>query len=214
MMDRLVPLLLFAGCVLFGAIFYAELQAEDPADATIARVAGRPEAVAVAPRQQSQKLEELVATTLARPLFSSTRRPPQSAPAGTAPDGDLADKRLTGIVITPAERIAIFAVTGDKPLRVAEGEDVSGWRIDSITPREVSLTGPGGNKVLQPKLDPNLVPPAPPPAAANAAGRVPNAPPAPPRLPVPAAAAQPNPAVPPNIPGAPPRPAPRLRPQR
>jgi hypothetical protein len=49
--------------------------------------------------------------------------------------------------------LAIFAVNGAaKPLRLTEGEDVSGWRIESITPHEVSLSGPGGTKTLQPKL--------------------------------------------------------------
>ncbi len=43
---------------------------------------------------------------------------------------------------------------------VTEGETVSGWRVDSITPREVSLSGPGGTKTLQPKIDPNLTPSA------------------------------------------------------
>ena len=214
MTDRLVLFLLLAGCLSFGAILYAEVEADDAADAAIARVASPPEAAAAAHRQQSPKLEELIATALARPLFSSTRRPPQSAAAG-APDGDLADKRLTGIVIAPGERIAIFAVTGDKPLKVSEGGDVNGWRIDSITLREVSLTGPGGTKVLQPKLDPNLAPPAGQPALANTAGRPPF-PPGTPRVPGPLpapVAGQPNPTAPPGVPGAPPRPA-RLRQQR
>src|SRR5213080_2708144 len=90
-------------------------------------------------------------TRRAQQLGSSTRRPPQDAPSGAA-DSDLSDARLTGIVTTPGRRIAIFAVNGDKPLKVAEGDAVSGWRIESITPREVSLSGPTGGKTLQPKL--------------------------------------------------------------
>jgi hypothetical protein len=217
MMDRLVLLLLAAGCVLFGAIVYVELEPDDAADAAVARVAARPETAAVVHRQPggAARLDELVATALARPLFSSTRRPPQSAAAGAAPDGDLADKRLTGIVITPGQRIAIFAIAGDKPLRVSEGEELSGWHIDNISLREVSLSGPGGTKVLQPKLDPSLVPPPAPAVVANTAGRPPILPPGtrvPGSLPAPAAG-QPNPVVPPNIPNLPPRPA-RLRQQR
>ena len=120
---------------------------------------GRSDAASPTTRRQNPRPEELVATALARPLFSSTRRPPQDASGGAAADSDLSDARLTGIVTTPRHRIAIFAVSGDKPLKVAEGDAVSGWRIESITPREVSLSGPSGTKTLQPKLDPNLVPP-------------------------------------------------------
>jgi hypothetical protein len=93
---------------------------------------------------------------------------------------------------------------------------VSGWHVESITPREVSLTGPSGTKILLPKLDPNLVATPATPPVANLAGRPPSPPLAPPRLPgAPAAAAAgpQNPGVPINVPGTLPRPA-RLRPQR
>jgi hypothetical protein len=216
MSHRFVMLSLAAGCLLFGVIIFIELEAAGADDAVIAEVGARTEAPAAIHRQQSLKLEELVTTALARPLFSSTRRPPQSAPAGGAGDNDLADRRLTGIVTTPGHRLAIFAVTGDKPLTVAEGDEVSGWRVESITPREVSLTGPSGTKVLLPKLDPNFAPPPAPMPIANLAARSPNLPPGTPRPPVPpaaAAAGRPNPAVPVNVPGAPARPA-RLRQQR
>ena len=218
MTHRLVMLLLLAGCLLFGAILLVELAPAGGDDPATAEIAARPEAAAAIHRQQSQspRLDELVATALARPLFSSTRRPPQTAPAGGTGDGDLADRRLTGIVTTPGHRLAIFAVTGDKPLTVAEGDEMSGWHVESITPREVSLTGPSGTKTLLPKLDPNLAaPPIP-----NIAGRPPNLPPGTPRPPVPpvppvaaAGSPKPNPAVPINVPGAPPRPA-RPRQQR
>jgi hypothetical protein len=206
MMHRLVLLLLIVGCLLFAAILFIELEPAGAEDAVIAQAAARPEATRVMHRQQSPRLEELVATALARPLFSNNRRPPQSILTGNAADTDLADKRLAGIVTTSTRRIAIFAVTGDKPLAVAEGEDVNGWRIESITPREVSLSGPGGTKTLQPKLDPNLAPPpGQPPIAPNLPLGM--------RPPVPAAVGRPNPAVPITVPGVPPRP-PRLRQQR
>jgi general secretion pathway protein N len=212
MMDRLVLLLLAGGCLLFGAIVIGELASAGAEDPVVAQAA-RADAASPIARRQNPRSEELVATALARPLFSSTRRPPQDAPSGAAPD-DLTDARLTGIVTTPGHRIAIFAVNGDKPLKVAEGDAVSGWRIESISPREVSLTGPSGTKTLQPKLDPNLSSQPGQPPIGQPGGRVPT-PPAPgrPRVPVPGAApgiAQPP--VPVN-PGALPRPA-RLRQQR
>jgi general secretion pathway protein N len=224
MMDRVPLLLLIAGCLVFGAIVFVELVPGGTDDDTASgEIAKRPTAAAAMRRQQNPRLDELLAAILARPLFSSTRRPPQSASPEAATDPDLAGTRLTGIVTEPGHRIAVFAVNGAKPLKLVEGEAVSGWRIESITPREVSLSGPSGTKTLQPKIDPNLAPPPGQPPPINPRARFP-APPAPPapsaaaaRSPAPlpgtAAAGQPNPAVPANPPLPLPNPA-RLRPQR
>ncbi len=215
MINRLVLLLLVGGCLLFGAILITEFAPAGAEDPVVAKAA-RSDAARPIIRSQSPRPEELVATILARPLFSSTRRPPQDAPSGAAAD-DLTDARLTGIVTTPRHRIAIFAVSGDKPLKVAEGDAVSGWRIESITPREVSLSGPSGTKTLQPKLDPNLAPPAGQPAVGQPGGRMPTTPSAGrPRIPAPGmapAAARPPPGIPGVPPGTLPRAA-RLRQQR
>jgi general secretion pathway protein N len=217
MMDRLLLLILVAGCLLFGAVFYIELGPTGGEETAAAGVGTRLDVAPANRRQQSPRLDELVATTLARPLFSSTRRPPQNASASAATDSDLADTRLTGIITEPGRRIAIFAVSGDKPLRVSEGEAVSGWRIESITPREVSLSGPTGTKTLQPKFDANLVPVPGQVPAGNAGGRGPT-PPAvagarPPVPPATAGVGQGRPTVPVNSTGTPPR-VPRVRQQR
>lgn len=215
MIDRLVLLLLVGGSLLFGAILIMELAPAGAGDPVVAEAA-RSDAASPITRAQNPRPEELVTTILARPLFSSSRRPPQDAPSGAA-DSDLTDARLTGIVTTPRHRMAIFAVSGDKPLKVAEGDAVSGWRVESITPREVSLSGPTGTKTLQPKLDPNLAPPPGQPPVGQPGGRVPTPPAAGrPRLPIPGAApgiAQPPPGAPVAPPGTPARPA-RLRQQR
>ena len=215
MIDRLVLLLLVGGSLLFGAILIMELAPAGAGDPVVAEAA-RSDAASPITRAQNPRPEELVTTILARPLFSSSRRPPQDAPSGAA-DSDLTDARLTGIVTTPRHRMAIFAVSGDKPLKVAEGDAVSGWRVESITPREVSLSGPTGTKTLQPKLDPNLAPPPGQPPVGQPGGRVPTPPAAgKPRLPIPGAApgiAQPPPGAPVAPPGTPARAA-RLRQQR
>lgn len=216
MMDRLVLLLLLGGCALFGAILIMEL-APTVAENAVVTQAARSDAASPTTRRQNPRPEELVATALARPLFSSTRRPPQDAPSGAAADSDLSDARLTGIVTTPGRRIAIFAVSGDKPLKVAEGDAVSGWRIEGITPREVSLSGPSGTKTLQPKLDPNLAAPPAQPPVGQPGGRVPTPPgvgrPRAPMPGAPPAVARPPQGLPAVSPGALPRAA-RLRQQR
>ena len=206
----LVIYLLIGGCLIFGALVLLELRPAATDTATPNEVPIRPDPSAMH-RQPSTQLDELLAEALARPLFSSTRRPPQAAANDSAADSDLADMRLTGIVTEPDHHLAIFAVNGAKPLRVTEGEAVSGWRIESITPHEVSLSGPGGTKTLQPKLDPNLVQkPLPQPPAANPAARPPAQPPAPnvaarqPGQPAPGINLPQRPAIPPRFPAQPP----------
>ena len=209
MIDRFVTYLLIAGCLVFGAVVLLELQPAASDTAASNEVSRQPDTTSTAHRQPSTRLDELLAVALARPLFSSTRRPPQTAATDNT-SSDLADMRLTGIVTEPDHRVAIFAVNGAKPLRVSEGEAVSGWRIESITPHEVSLSGPGGTKTLEPKLDPNLVQQPPPqPPAANPAARPPAQPPAAntaarqPAQPAPGINLPPRPGTPPGLPAPP-----------
>ena len=220
MIDRFVTYLLIAGCLIFGALVLLELRPAAPDTATPNEVSSHPDTPSAAQREPSTRLDELLAVALARPLFSNTRRPPQ-ATATDNTNSDLADMRLTGIVTEPDHHLAIFAVNGAKPLRVSEGEALSGWRIESITPHEVSLSGPGGTKTLEPKLDPNLVQQPPPqPPAANTGARQPTQPPAAntaarqPAQPGPGINLPPRPAIPPRVPARPPvRPLPGRAPQ-
>ena len=192
MTDRLVIYLLLAGCLIFGAVVLLELEPAATETAAPNEVSRRADTTSAAHRQPSTRIDELLAMVLARPLFNSTRRPPQSAGNDSVVSSDLADTRLTGIVTEPGHHVAIFAVNGAKPLRLTEGEAVSGWRIESITPREVSLSGPGGTKTLEPKLDPNLVQPSAPTPPPNPAARVPP-------QPAPVANVPPRPGVPPGV---------------
>jgi hypothetical protein len=167
MIERLPVVSLLAGCVCFAAIVVVEINAA-PApeiEATGATPSRAEPRLPPARPELGGEYASMVATILARPLFSATRRP---AARGDQPAADtaFADTRLAGIVTEPGRRFAIFAPTGAKPLVVVEGDTVSGWRVDSITPGEVSLSGPGGTKTLQPKIDPNLAPPPQPIAAA------------------------------------------------
>ena len=120
------------------------------------------------------------AREIAEPLLGSTQRPPEAASSDNAGDPRLPDVRLTGIVTEPDQRIAIFAVNGTKSVVLSEGEALNDWRIDSISPQKVSLSGPAGTMTLKPKPDANLVRPVPP--AAPPAGQP--QPDVPPRLPI------------------------------
>jgi hypothetical protein len=99
---------------------------------------------------------------LADPLFSPTQRRPETASPANHADSPLRDVRLTGVVIGPDLRIAIFAVTGTNSRVLSEGEALNGWRLESISPKGVVLSGPAGNIVLEPQPDANLVRPPPP----------------------------------------------------
>ena len=201
MTDRLVIYLLLAGCLIFCAVVLLELEPAATEIAAPNEVSRRADTASAAHRQPSTRIDELLAMALARTLFSSTRRPPQNA-NDSVTSSDLADTRLTGIVTEPDHHVAIFAVNGAKPLRMTEGEAVSGWRIESITPHEVSLSGPGGTKTLEPKLDPNLIQPPGPTPPPNPGARLP-------AQPAPVANVPPRPGVPPAV-----RPPSPLRPPR
>src|ERR1700757_174809 len=77
-------------------------------------------------------------------------------------DSPLHDVRLTGVVIGPDLRVAIFAVAGTNSRVLSEGEALRGWGLDRISSEGGALSGPAGNILLAPQLDANLVQPLPP----------------------------------------------------
>jgi hypothetical protein len=154
--------LLMAGCVLFGALIAMELAADGTDNAALATLPARPVNIPVVKPHAPTRVDDLLATSLARPLFSRTRRPPAAALGDDAGADALADKRLAGIIVAPDGRFAIFAVSGAKPLTVTEGATVGDWRVEKIAATEIALSGPNGTKVLKPTPDTDLVRQAPP----------------------------------------------------
>ena len=102
------------------------------------------------------------ARDIAEPPPGPTQRPPEAASSDNAGDVLLRDVRLTGIVIEPDQRIAVFAVNGTKSVALSEGELLKDWRVNSISLQKVSLSGPAGTMTLKPETDANLVRPVPP----------------------------------------------------
>jgi len=116
------------------------------------------------PPVANDDLQALTDGILARPLFSSTRRPAADAPSGPAPS-PASLPRLTGIMVHGVARSAIFAATGGgRPVVVQAGGQVGGYTVQSIDAGQVTLGGPGGSQVLRPTFD------AHPQSAANGAG--------------------------------------------
>jgi hypothetical protein len=99
---------------------------------------------------------------LADPLFSSIKPRPEVPSSADDANSPLRDVRLTGVVIGPDLRIAIFAVSGANPLVLSEGKTLNDWRLDRISPGNVLLSSPAGTIKLEPKPDANLVRPPPP----------------------------------------------------
>jgi hypothetical protein len=96
---------------------------------------------------------EWVATVLARPLFSPDRRPsPEAAAVATAGPNGL--PRLTGTLVAPFERSAIFAAAGRDPIVVHEGARIDAYTVMSIEAGQVRLRGPEGTRILHPTFQP------------------------------------------------------------
>ena len=108
------------------------------------------------------------------PLLDLRRRPPKPTSSDNATDRRLPDVRLTGIVIEPDRRIAMFTVTGTRPLVLSEGETLKDWRLDSISPQKVSLSGPAGTMTLALNADTDLVGPSLPAGPATASPQLPS----------------------------------------
>jgi hypothetical protein len=99
--------------------------------------------------------QQWAATTLARPLFSRTRRPPPDSGAG-AGAGLNGLPRLTGILITEGGKRAIFAPESGKPIRAEEGGRVGQYVVQSIGAGRVTVAGPEGVRDLHLASDPKL----------------------------------------------------------
>jgi general secretion pathway protein N len=83
--------------------------------------------------------------TLERPLFSSTRRPPEVAivAAKPAPKAAPLNLILKGVIFSPQERIAIVAPKLDRRdqtiLRLSVGATYQGWTLKEIAPKAATF---------------------------------------------------------------------------
>lgn len=86
-------------------------------------------------------------TALARPLFSRDRKPtPVEAKSGGGTTISSLP-RLTGVVIGPFGRTAIFAgVDNGKPTAVAQGNTIGPYTVVAVEPGHVTVSGPGGEQ--------------------------------------------------------------------
>jgi hypothetical protein len=105
----------------------------------------------VQPRVASEDPEDhtdaWLADVLARPLFSRDRKPTPPASKAGGSQTLAALPRLTGVVLGPFGRTAIFAGTdGAKAVVVNEGKTVGPYTVQSIRPGGVTVDGPQGEQ--------------------------------------------------------------------
>jgi len=115
----------------------AEPPAADPGGAA---------AAAVAPIAMPRVLGALAryAETVERPLFLAGRRAISDAGLRSAqepvPRLALGGWQLTGVIIAPARRIALLTpIQGGQTLRLTPGEEIDGWRIETVREDGVTL---------------------------------------------------------------------------
>lgn len=95
---------------------------------------------AAASQAPNDQAENWLTTTLARPLFSTDRRP-TDVQSGTTPSLP----RLAGIVIGPFGESAIFAASdGGKPTVLTVGKTLGEYTVEKIEPGVVTVSGPEG----------------------------------------------------------------------
>ena len=145
-----------ASCRLLGTLFVICCAARS--------VAATPDGAASLTTLEDVAAQE--AAILARPLFDPARHGPATPAQGGAPGSDDMP-RLTGIIVSGAGRLAIFAQPGaDGPARPAivarVGDAVGRFHVDAITARRVVLAGPGGRRTVEPQPQPLSGAPAPP----------------------------------------------------
>ena len=133
----------------------------DEVPTPIAPIGQQPEQPLVFAPMSSDQAARYVTAILARPLFSPTRRPDETAANEAAKATDLG--RLTGVLVSPAGKSAIFVgPTGGKPIVVGEGGRIGEYVVRSIEAGAVTITGSEGQRVLHPAFDPNPPSPKPP----------------------------------------------------
>jgi hypothetical protein len=129
------------------------LELAQPAVPAVPPAAPPPAAAAPAAASPDEDaLDALVQTILARPVLHPSRRPPDAAEDGPSTPVDDALPRLTGVLVSPEGRRAIFAPGPGRAILLGEGDSLGGYTITSIAPHEVTLAGSQGERVLRPSL--------------------------------------------------------------
>lgn len=92
-----------------------------------------------------------ITSILARPLFNTDRRPVAGAVATGGPTEGL--PRLTGVMVTPGGRQAIFAASvGGRQIAVAVGGHIGVFTVSRIDESGITVLGPDGPRQIRPSF--------------------------------------------------------------
>jgi type II secretory pathway component PulC len=128
-----------AGASLITAcVVYAEIRAQPMVRQTPLLDATAAEVLPAAPSRQAMPEKERYAVIVERPLFSPSRQRRSAQPSGaSAPSLNLS---LFGVVISTDQQIALVELGADgDPLRVKQGDEISGWRVARIEPDRILI---------------------------------------------------------------------------
>lgn len=129
---RLLLLLMAGAGLVMACIVYAEIRAR-PVIQRVALIeqAGEIRVPPLPKPRTAMSAKENFAVIVERPLFSPSRRPPAASAAATlTPPPDFS---LFGIVISAGDPFALVKPdAGGDPVRVSEGESMSGWTVARI----------------------------------------------------------------------------------
>jgi hypothetical protein len=104
--------------------------------------------------QHTQDVAAWTATSLSRPLFSRHRRPPATPRVLTAAESQPVPPRLTAVLVGPFGSSAVFVPGGsNRTVTVQEGDKVGLYSIRRISPGEVLVDAPGGERLLRPAFN-------------------------------------------------------------
>jgi hypothetical protein len=139
-----------AAIIVAGGALLTDWQQRAP-DIAVARHSPR---AATASARYARDVAAWESSSLARPLFSRHRRPPQNAgPVVAAANPVMPAPRLTGVLVGPFGASAVFVAGGSgRSVTVQEGGQVGIYRIRRITPGQVLVDGPDGERVLRPSF--------------------------------------------------------------
>ncbi len=152
-----IPLLWLDAAAVLAAVLVVEVTApgetmERPAVRLAAQQApARPQS-GDANAPDSDALAELADRLIERPLFSPDRRLAAAKVEAAAALASIADglPRLSGVIVAPNTRYAIFAGADGRPVRAQEGGSIGRFKVRTIEAGRVTVTGTEGEQVLRP----------------------------------------------------------------
>src|SRR5579883_792318 len=146
-------LLMIVLCLALASIAYRELMAPADEVQTVSRFSAPASQRAALPKPDDAAFAlppiETYAEVTERPLFSPTRRPP---PPEAIPEniGNAGNFVLLGIVISDGSQTALIQHGRPPTLaRLAEGQALEGWTVQSISANSVTLQNAGTQHTLK-----------------------------------------------------------------